>query len=96
LSGIELLALCPTPILEDQDLASGFYPLDGLASPHLYRPISPLVFFQGFPSVSLWDFLPSPTRQQCQCLFTGGTYSPGHKTVLENMWFLLVVILPQA
>ena len=34
-SEIELLALCPTPILEDQDLSSGFFPLDGLASPRL-------------------------------------------------------------
>ena len=34
-SGIELLAQCPTPILEDQDLSSGFSPLDGLAYPRL-------------------------------------------------------------
>jgi len=44
-----------------------------------------LVFFQGFPSLSLWGFFPSPARQRCQCLFTGGTHSPGHKTVVENM-----------
>jgi len=30
-----MLALCPTPILGDQDLSSGFSPLDGLASPSL-------------------------------------------------------------
>ena len=56
----------------------------------------PLVFFQGFPSLFLWGFFPSPTRQRWQCLFAGGTYSPVQKTVLENMWFLMVVVLPQA
>jgi len=45
----------------------------------------PLVFFQGFPSLSLWGFFPSPARQGWQCLFTGSTYSPGHKTVLVNI-----------
>jgi len=30
--GIELLVLCPTPILEDQNLSSGFSPVDGLDS----------------------------------------------------------------
>jgi len=51
----------------------------------LIEALLPLVFFQGFPSLSLWGFLPSPARQQRQSLFTGGTYSPGHKTVLENL-----------
>jgi len=51
----------------------------------LIKALLPLVFFQGFPSLSLWGFFPSPTRQQWQCLFAGGTYMPGHKTVLENM-----------
>jgi len=43
-----------------------------------------LVFFQGFPSLSLWSFFPSPATQRWQCLFTGSTYLPGHKTILEN------------
>jgi len=51
----------------------------------LIEALLPLVFFQGFPSLSLWGFFPSPARQWWQCLSTGGTYSPGHKTVLENM-----------
>jgi len=51
----------------------------------LTEALLPLVFFQGFPTLSLWGALPSPARQLWQCLFTGGTYSPGHKTVLENM-----------
>ena len=42
-------------------------------------------------SKKLWQ-----ARQWWQCLFIGGIYSPGHKTVLENMWFLMVVALPQA
>jgi len=53
--------------------------------PTLTEALLPLVFFQGFPSLSLWGFFPSPTRQWWECLFTGSTYSPGHKTVLENM-----------
>jgi len=51
----------------------------------LIEAVLHLVFFQGFPSLSLWGFFPSPARQLWQCLFTGGTYSPGNKTVLENM-----------
>jgi len=51
----------------------------------LVEALLPLVFFQGFPSLSLWGFFPSPARQQWQCLFTASTYSPGHKTVLKNM-----------
>jgi hypothetical protein len=55
--------------------------------PMLIEALLLVVFFQGFPSLSLWGFFPSPVRQQWQCLplFTGGTYSPHHKTILENM-----------
>ena len=51
----------------------------------LMEALLPLVFFQGFPSLSLWDSFPSPARQRWHCLFSGGTHLPGHKTILENM-----------
>ena len=59
-SGIGVLALCPKPIVEDQDLTLAFFLLGGLASPHLQRPFSPWFSFRVFLPLAFGVSSPHP------------------------------------